>query len=230
MVLIDKGHNEEAFVLARSILNNYFLINYLLGDDKSRYRLKRYHNQTYIADKYYWEKIKGIIEGKTYHDMSKVIKNLIPLTLEQVEEKINFNKEMIRKNGWDPEDRKLRPLSVQYLAYNSDRFGVEMYTSFYLPASKYEHSDVATLDIYKQPILEEYSKEQVFMLDVNRTDETLEDKIYSMLFSTYAGTIIRLYDHISTKEKHLLGMFDLEKLSSILQNINIHSLINIALD
>lgn len=59
LLLVDNGHNEEAYVLARSILNNYFLIGYLLNDDENRTRLREYRIQPYISERNYWENIKN---------------------------------------------------------------------------------------------------------------------------------------------------------------------------
>ena len=41
LLLIDNNHNEEAMILSRSVLNNYFLIEFIVNDpDKSH--LKEY--------------------------------------------------------------------------------------------------------------------------------------------------------------------------------------------
>lgn len=46
LLLMENNMNEEAMILARSVLNNYFLVSYIL-DDPQKKHLKEYQVSTY---------------------------------------------------------------------------------------------------------------------------------------------------------------------------------------
>lgn len=225
LVLIDRGHNEEAYVLARSILNNYFLIGYLLNDNENRDNLKEYHVQPYISGRYYWRNVKKIMERPTIKNLEEQGVEL-PFTKKFVKEKIKENINEIKRRGFGDEEKSL---SILKLANNSDEKGLELYATFYAEASKYEHSDVTTLEIYKQPIHEEwlpdnmtiddYPRDRVFVLDMDKTNEGLKSRIYAMILSSYVQTFIRIVKLITEEEPHLKQMFNQMKLREIMSKI-----------
>lgn len=42
------------------------------------------------------------------------------------------------------------------------------YSNIYSEASKYKHSDISSLDIYKESISRKYSKNYLFKMDMNK--------------------------------------------------------------
>lgn len=221
LALVDMNNNEEAYVLARSILNNYFLIGYLLNDDEDRSRLKEYQAQPYICDRFYWRNVRDIMDRPMVKRLEEAGKSL-PFTIEDVDRIIEERNKQIIDAGFDV---KIRPLSIKTLAENSEENGLELYSTYYAEASKYEHSDITTLDIYKQPISEEWlsddteisniPRDRFFVLDMNKTNEDLKEKIYDMIISSYVQSFIKFMNEVTVKEEQLRRMFDIGKLLEI---------------
>lgn len=67
--------NEEAIVLARSVLNNYFLISYIL-DDPQKEHIKEYHIQPLITSLFYWKNVKDIIHRSFWQQIQDAGKPL----------------------------------------------------------------------------------------------------------------------------------------------------------
>ena len=57
LLLMKNNMNEEAMVLARSVLNNYFLLSYILADPQKMH-LKEYQMQPIITSLFYWKNAK----------------------------------------------------------------------------------------------------------------------------------------------------------------------------
>ena len=64
IILTDNGMNEEAVILARSAMNNYFLIGYILNDDKHKSHLKEFQIQPLISEKYLVDNMHKMIKGE----------------------------------------------------------------------------------------------------------------------------------------------------------------------
>ena len=203
LVLIDNKHNEEAYILSRSILNNYFLIGYLIGDDKDRRRLKEYQIQPALAKKRDLDYIKKNMNRSTFKNLFKK---------DEIKQKIKEVTKYIEKQGFSANTNLL---SIRNLAKNSDAKGIEFYLTYYNDASKYEHSDISSLEIYKQPIFDDISRNAAFILDMDRTDEELAQKIYNIIIFSYIQPFIKLIDIIISKEPHLKINYNVEKLINI---------------
>ncbi|BDC01575.1 hypothetical protein CP118TE_12840 [Clostridium perfringens E] len=209
LLLLENNNAEEAVILARSLLNNYFLIGYLLKDNKNRTRLKRFHNQPLITRMKKLRNIKEIISNSTSKLLSDEDKEK---KLKELKKKIVECEKMLKENGIK---RGERLLDVCTLAKNSDEKGFALYTFFYSDASKFEHSDISSLDLYKKQVLEEYSNNEIFILNINSTDEELKDKIFEKVETIYCDTFSKIISHIFENESHLLKNFNQEKLNEI---------------
>lgn len=211
LLLMDNNMNEEAIVLARSVLNNYFLISYIL-DDPQREHLKEYQIQPSVISLYYWKNVKQIMQRPFWQILIDEKKTL-SFTEQEVDSNIAALETVVTNAGFSA---NLRPLSIKFLAENSDERGLELYATFYSEASKFEHSDISCLDIYKEKILEDYSNNQVFKLNMNKTDESLKEKIISMITISYMESFKKLMDEVTIKNPHLKVAYDEKKLLEIM--------------
>lgn len=218
ITLMDSGMNEEAYIIARSAINNYFLIGYLLNDNKDRTRLKEYHTQPLISKKYQLENIKEMIKG-SFGKRMKLKGVTLPYTMKDLNARIKEIESSIIKEGFS-KDKK--PLSVLKLANKSDSQGFDMYASYYSEASKFEHSDITSLNIYKRAINNDISINQAFIMDLNRTDENLKKIIYSIFIITYLDSCSKICDVIANKEPHLKVNYNISKIEEILMKSVFH--------
>ena len=210
LLLLDNNHNEEAMVLARSVLNNYFLIGYLLNDpDKSH--IKEYQLQTFISELYYNKKLKTILNG-AFGTYLKDSGKTLAFTENDIDRKIAFLEQEIINAGFS---KDTRPLKIIDLAKSADERGFELYVAFYTTASKFEHSDISTLDIYKQKILDDVSNNEVFQLDKNRTDEKLKEKVLSIIITAYSQSLFKIIEEITINQPHLKNSYDVSELLRI---------------
>lgn len=207
LTLVDMGNNEEAYILARSILNNYFLIGYLLNDDEDRNRLKKYQIQSYLSKRRHWKKVKQVMKG---------LKTRWNVTIDDADRIIAETEEYIVEKGFSVNTSLL---SISDIAKNSDEKGMMLYAVYYMDASRYEHSDISTLEIYKQSISDDVSNKDVFTLNLNRTDDKLKKKIYEVIISSYIHPFIKIIDVIENKEPHLKQNYNSQKLHEILSKI-----------
>lgn len=214
LLLLDNNNNEEAMILARSVLNNFFLIGYLLNDpDKSH--IKEYQAQPDITQLYFWKNVKEILNGQFVQDLNNNGKSL-SFTEKDVDDKISFYKQKITEAGF-PTNK--RPLRIIDLAKASDSRGFELYSTYYSYASKYEHSDITSLDIYKQKILDDHSNNEIFILDMNQTDEKLKEKVMTIITTSYTQSLTKLINEITIKQSHLKSQFNEIKLMQIMKKV-----------
>ncbi len=210
LLLLDNNHNEEAIVLARSALNNYFLIGYLINDpDKSH--LKEYQLQPCISARKYWKNIKVIMKGDFFQKMLELGKSL-PYTLDDVNNNISFFENKITEAGFN---KDIKLLNIYDLANKADEREFELYVSYYTTASRYEHSDITTLDVYKQKVFEEHSNNTVFHLNSSRTDEDLKEQIMSIICISYTQSLLKIINEITDNHPELDHFIEEEHLKII---------------
>lgn len=221
LLLMESNHNEEALILARSVLNNYFLIGYLINDpDKSH--LKTYHLQPLLSNLHYWKNVKKILMGQFVKDLNQRGKTLA-FSEADVEMHITELEEKIINAGYK---KKERILPISELVKYADNRGLELYTTYYSEASKYEHSDITSLNLYKQSLLHDYSNNQVFVLNMNQTDENLNKKVTELITLAYTQSlykitceIIKLPDFSSSYDEQLILSL-MRKLYSFINSAN----------
>lgn len=218
IVLMENGMNEEALILARSAMNNYFLIGYLLNDDADRSRLKEYQIQPLISQKYLLENMKDMLNGQFGIRMNE--KGLkLQYTVNDLKSKINEVGSRIEAKGFS---KNVKPLSIRKLAKKSDVQGFDLYAAYYGDASKFEHSDISSLDIYKTPIDDQTPVNGAFIMDLNKTDKKLKEKINAIFIISYLDSFIKITDVIANKEPHLQANYDANKLAEMLGEILLH--------
>ncbi|MDM0664814.1 DUF5677 domain-containing protein [Clostridium perfringens] len=209
LLLLENNNVEEAYILARSLVNNYFLIGYLLNDNENRTRLKEYHNQPIISNMYQLKNMKEILLNNTFKNISEEDRQS---SLSEIDEKIKIYKNLYKKNGIKKGEK---PLKITTLAKNCDEQAFALYVSIYSDASKYEHSDITSLDLYKKEVTDEYSNNDAFILDMNSTNEDLKIKIFDTIEMVYCDTFSKIANIVFEKEKHLLENYDENKLLEI---------------
>lgn len=214
LLLLENNNNEEAMILARSVLNNYFLIGYLLNDpDKSH--LKEYQSQPLFSQLYYWKNVKEMLNGQFGQDLRNDVKQFT-FTAEDVDNNIALFEQEIINKGFQTNKR---PLRIIDLAKYADNRSFELYSTFYAYASKYEHSDISTLDIYKQKIFDNHSNNEVFTLDMNRTDDKLKETALTIIITAYTQSLYKLINELTVKQSHLKSQFDEEKLKLLMSKV-----------
>ncbi|WP_153731553.1 DUF5677 domain-containing protein [Sporosarcina obsidiansis] len=200
LVLLENGHAEEAVIIFRSMLNNGMLINYLShGDVQKRY-------QDYKA-----QPIKAAI--KKLNNYKLVLRNnwfentevTNPMTREEVNLKIeNFKTDLINLGLIDGKgNADTRLLTIRNLALvDVTLFG--MYAEYYDLASKYEHSDISSLGVYKKPI-EGTTIDQAYILTLASTDIELDRQLLNLAISIYGLTFIKILEFLQAEYEHMIS-------------------------
>lgn len=217
LVLLTNNHSEESYILARSMVNNYFLIGFLINDNKSKIRLRKYKMQPIISLIYQLRNIVEIVSSTKFKDNNGIkIKFPIPKIKTKI---VELEKELENK-GFKKQEK---PFSIKLLAKNSDDNGLQLYSSFYSDASRYEHSDISSLNIYKMEDKQKLSN-KVFTVDLSKTDKELKKYIFTNVEIAYYYTFIKIVIHISKNEKELEKDYNMEKLFNIAKEMEIHLL------
>nr|WP_302660447.1 DUF5677 domain-containing protein [uncultured Clostridium sp.] len=219
-LLLDNNMNEEAFVLARSIITNYFQIGYLLNDKDGR-RVKEYQVQPWLNERFKYKQMKKMLEG----DFGKYLKDSnkeFPIEIKEINNKIKEIGKQIKEKGFNVDKP---PISVLKMASQSVQYGFELYTLFYLEASKFEHSDIESLNIYKKAV-EEISTNLAFIMDLNSTDTNIKDNIIKVISICYFDSFLQIVQVICNREPQLRINYDIEKLKVIVAKIELFLLQN----
>ena len=98
LLLMKNNMNEEAMVLARSVLNNYFLLSYILADPQKMH-LKEYQMQPIITSLFYWKNAKQIMQRPFWKKLINKGKAL-PFTEQEVDKNIISLETTIAKEGF----------------------------------------------------------------------------------------------------------------------------------
>jgi hypothetical protein len=213
LLLIENNHAEEAYILVRSILNNSMLIHYLCNDEDKR-RHKEFvmqPNKSHLAFLYNIKraaKNNWIPKPPNLNGKIREYENLL-LNQGFINQYGNADKSLLRISDLAKQDKVL--------------FG--LYSLFYREGSQFEHSDISSLDIYRQQLLEEYDNKYVFKMTLSRTDIELETKVLDQAISFYSLTFIKLLQYFNNKYEHLIReeyKEDLAKLLLFIQSSSIY--------
>lgn len=217
ILLMEAGMNEEAYVLARSVLNNYFLIRYIL-EDKSK--VEEYKIQPLITEMKYWKKVKESLKGNFGTRMKQQGK-CFSFNEVDIDKKINdINDQIISSGVVDTKGRPVKNLlSIIDLAgkpeENSD---FELYITYYMEASKYEHSDISALKIYRTQEEIDDLGTSTFIMNTNQTDTKLEKKIKFIIDNCYFQSfryLVLAIQEIANKDIKMVSCYDTTKLLEI---------------
>lgn len=211
LLLLDNNNNEEACVLARSALNNYFLIGYLLNDSDGS-KIKEYRIQPLLSNRRELRNIKEALKRPLMKKLENEGKKL-PFTIADIDEKIKDIEKRIEDEGYKP-NRSL--LTIKEIATHSDEKGLELYMTFYAQGSKYEHSDISVLDIYKKQISDDIDKNDAFIMSTDSTNENLGEVVLSIIIQSYLDSLFKIVEKLKNEEQHLLNTLDTESLNNIL--------------
>lgn len=218
LLLIEYNHAEEAYILVRSMLNNTMLIDYLCNDDNG----ERYINYKIQPTK---------AELSFFYDIKKALKNgWLKEAPQELDKRIKEYEKLLKSEGFTTQKKikgkykeviDTRLLSIKGMAL-TDELLFAHYMIFYREGSKYEHSDFSSLEIYRKPI-KELPNTGAFILDLSRTDPVLEEKLLNLAITIYSLTFIRLLQHITNKQGHLISderKPELAKLALIIESNN----------
>lgn len=198
LLLLENNHSEEAYILVRSMLNNLMLIDYLCNDNEEKERYKNYMIQPKKAELAF---LKDISKAMT---KGWINKNQYPNLVNDIKERKEFlRKEGFVKNINGKKQIDTSMLSIKGLAL-SDELLFGHYTLFYREASKFEHSDVASLDIYRTSVSEEYPNTVAFIMDLSRTDSELEEKVINLSVTIYSFTFLTILKHLTNYHPNLI--------------------------
>lgn len=218
LLLIENNHAEEAYVLVRSMLNNTMLIDYLCNDETGE-RYKNYMIQPTKAQLSFFYDIKTALKNGWMNEKPP-----------ELDERIKEYEELLKQEGFTTYKKvrgktkeviDTRLLNIKGMAL-TDMLLFGHYMQFYREGSKYEHSDISSLSIYRTPI-EDLPDTVAFILDLSRTDPVLEEKVLNLAITIYSLTFIRLLQHMTNKQSHLIAddrKPELTKLALIIQANN----------
>jgi hypothetical protein len=224
LLLLENNHAEEAYVLVRSMLNNLMVIDYLCNDDEEKERYKNYMIQPVKAELAFLMDIskaitKGWIKESQYPDLRKNIKE---------------RKEFLRKEGFVKDVKGKEQIDTNMLSIRGMALTDELlfghYTLFYREASKFEHSDVASLDIYRTPVTEEYPNTVAFILDLSKTDSELEEKVINLSVCIYSFSYLTILKHLTNHHPYIIpeeNKATLFELALFIHDNSIHFPINV---
>ena len=193
ILLLENGMEQEAYLLARSQFNNMLWIKYIC-DGEGDERVKEYFHQPNISQIMHNKNlIKLLKEFDDYADDRFDKTEMI----EKLEEAIEENEKILSQNNIDNKLKSIAELSKQTTLLFSS------YLTMYNNASKFEHSDMSTIRKYRKKVLEGYSKEQIFTIDLNTSDRKDWFNVlhYSMMslfqaFDSFTNRIINKDNHL----------------------------------
>lgn len=203
LLLMESNHTEEAIILFRSMLNNSMLIRYMSVTEppEAKYRFNNYKAQPIKADIKRLKNYKQLLEKGLFSgvDIDSV------MTVENIDGKINYLQSNLIQLGLVNKRNKadLSILNIKSLA-EVDSTLFSMYVQYYDIASRYEHSDPTSLDIYKEAI-DEIPVSQAYIMNLSKTDDDLHKEILYMCLACYGLTFINLLHFMNSIEDLLIN-------------------------
>ncbi len=172
LTLLDNNMEQDAYILARCQFNNTLWINYLCSDVDNE-RTKEYYYEFHITQLLQLRNIKKYVRDNDY-----LIRNSGANTIEkgEVNTKIKSIENILKEEGYDV--KKVYSKSLAQLSKErSELFGI--YISMYCESSKYEHSSRGVIDKYRRKILDDYSEDMAFKLDLGSSDFELWKQVFN---------------------------------------------------
>ncbi|AOZ92572.1 DUF5677 domain-containing protein [Paenibacillus crassostreae] len=208
LVLLENNFTEESYILLRSQINNFMLIEFLCNDDSSKKRYKEFTMQPIKNDYKFLKDLRKAIDKGWLNESD--YPNRI--------NKFNECKKELKRNGYDLKDKySMIPLTLAGLA-REDKLLFGIYISLYREASKHEHSDPTSLKVYRDQILDDYSSDEVFKMNLSKSNTNEELMILNMACNTYFITLSHLIKYLTNNHPHILDTYDKPKLIEIFVN------------
>ncbi|MDO7206226.1 hypothetical protein Q5M85_21155 [Paraclostridium bifermentans] len=138
--------------------------------------MKEYRIQPLLSNRHDLLNIKAALKRPLMKQLESEGKGL-PFTITDINRKIREIDRELNDKGYTP-GRKL--LKIKDIASKSDEKGLELYMTFYAQGSRYEHSDISVLDIYKTKISDEINENDAFIMNTNAQNEDLGEVVYTI--------------------------------------------------
>lgn len=195
LVLLEANMEQEAYLLARSQFNNLLWIKYLCQDCESDEHIKQFFYQPHICQ---IKQSKMILELINQYGNKLDEKFLDEEFISEIKRSIEENKKILRQENIDE-----RPMSIAKLA-KMDSTLFALYLTIYNEGSKFEHSDISKTKLYRKQIIEGFSEEQVYLMDLSKSDEKVWLDVYRTSLLCIFFSFQAIYNKIQTSEDHLL--------------------------
>lgn len=195
VLLLDSGMEQEAYLLARSQFNNMLWMKYIC-DGEGEERVKEYFHQANISQiKHNKMLIKMLMDFEDHLDERFNKEDMI----KKLNDAIEANKRILAENHMENKLKSIADLAKQ----DAVLFG--SYLTQYNNASKFEHSDISKIKKYRKKVVDEYSEQQVFSIDMITSDKkewitVLHYSMMSLFFSFDSFT-----SRVINRESHLLS-------------------------
>lgn len=160
ILLLENGMEQEAYLLARSQFNNMLWIKYIC-DDSDNEHVKEYFYQPHISQILTNKNFKKMLNefGDTLDERFDTL-SMIAL----LDNSINTNQNVLQQENIAVKPKSIAELSKQ----NGVLFGT--YVTLYNEGSKFEHSDISKTRKYRKKIIDGYTEDQVFMIDLGTSN------------------------------------------------------------
>ena len=193
ILLLENGMEQEAYLIARSQFNNMLWIKYICegaGDS----RIKEYFYQPHINQILTNKNLKKMLEefGDTLDSQFD-----INTMLDSLNQSIDENENILRQENIDIKPKSIAKLSKQ----DSMLFG--MYITFYNDGSKFEHSDISKTRKYRKQIIDGYTEDQVFTIDMATSNKEEWLTVFRYSFLSIYLSFESVYNRIDEHEKHM---------------------------
>lgn len=163
VLLLESGMEQEAYILARSQFNNTLWIKYLCeAEDSDEVRLKEFYYQPYVNQLKLNQNLKNII--KKYGDILDE-KFRKPDVITKLNKEIRNIQKKLKNEGIKSAQKSVAELAKQ------DSTVFSIYITLYNEASKFEHSDISTVKLYRKQAIEGYSTEEAFVFDLGQSNK-----------------------------------------------------------
>ncbi len=196
ILLLENGMEQEAYLLARSQFNNLLWIKYLCeADEGDDTRLKEFFYQPNITQLRQNENLIKMIRdyGDVLDDEFKTNEIIDKLKVSSKK-----NREILKKEKIVEKQKTVSELAKQ----NSILFG--MYITLYNEGSKFEHSDISTIKLYRKQATSEYSTDQIFVFDLGKSNMDGWFKVFKYSLMSIFFAFESISNRIQNREKQLL--------------------------
>jgi hypothetical protein len=192
ILLLENGMEQEAYLLARSQLNNMLWIKYLCGDTNNE-RVKEYYYQNHIDRVITNNKIKEFID-KSNHTAQTLN---TPQFIQKLDQAINASQSIL--------SQEKIPIKIKtvFSLTQGDEVLAGLYLTMYHEGSQFDHSDVSVTNKYRKAVIDGYDENRVFAIDLSESNPEIWLAVYRCSLFSMFFSIDSLQERIDTKENHL---------------------------
>lgn len=209
ILLLENGMEQEAYLLARSQFNNMLWIKYIC-DDSGDEHVKEYFYQPHISQILTNKNLKKMLDEfedslDERFDKTSMISSL--------DNNIAANKSVLQQEGIAVKPKSIAELSKQ----DGVLFGT--YVTLYNEGSKFEHSDISKTRRYRREIIDGYTDDQVFMIDLGTSNKEEWLTVFRYSLQSVFFAFESLWRRITTQEDHLFVDTTLSKAAYAKQDL-----------